>query len=140
MKTTDFDRIASSAPLNTDAAKTYGMTGTGDLEYHTRARQHWDAPPKTMPVPKGTEDRTGTKFGKFRVVGLLGSKNAKGSLWLVRCLCGQYESRRSRSIGREVNANDCCTRCRRIETAKRKYERQQYFDRHGHWPHEAPSS
>ena len=138
MKTIDYDALAASAPLNADAAQAYGMTGEHDLGYtipdHVR---HWDAPPRILPVPSDTTDRTGRKFGRFTVIGYLGHHKKKGSRWLVKCLCGLYEMRGRKAVDNPENEGDGCLRCRRIDHAKRSYERHRFKDLYGYWPEQA---
>lgn len=132
----DYDRLASSAPLNTDAAKALGMSGASDVAYLVPdGMDHWDAPPPTLPPPRDKAHRIGATVGRLVVLGYLGSKNDK-SKWLVRCRCGMYESRSGKAIDNSRNDKDACLRCRHIANRKREYERQRYRDLHGHWPGE----
>ncbi len=100
MRTTDFDRLATSAPLNTDAA----MARDGQSRDHWEGRvpsttPHWSAPPRPLAqIPATVEDLTGRVVGRLTVIGYHGSKKAKGSQWLVRCACGDYELRSTKAI------------------------------------------
>ena len=140
IRTTDFDALASSAPMNSDAAKAYNMSGTSDIAYNVPAHvDHWDAPPKVKPAPLGKTDRSGKRRGDLTVVGYLGS-GRRGARWLVKCLCGQYESRTSKAVDNPENNADCCLRCRKIRGTKRGYDQQRYKDLHGVWPDEKANS
>lgn len=130
-----YDRVASSAPVNADAARIYGARGEREtLRPLPETVRHFDAPPKILPVPASAPNRTGKKYGALTVIGYLGpnSRN-RGSEWLVRCLCGQYEVRRAKAVDK-ASPHDCCARCNQVRTAARSSQRQAYFDRHGKWP------
>ncbi len=76
---------------------------------------HWGAPPEMRRVPRGVPNLTGVSFGGFRVMGLYtGTKHRGGALWVVRCVCGDYETRSSRAIKNPKNAQDCCELCRHV--------------------------
>jgi hypothetical protein len=95
------------------------------------SEKHWKEPRPTYKfIPQlgnpQSVDLTGRKFGRFTVVGYLGSKegasagagkNRKGS-WLVRCVCGSYEPRTARAIRSPENNSDCCLDCRKLEQLK----------------------
>ena len=65
---------------------------------------HWDAPPR-MRGPRATElrdpsfsDLTGLKTGRVVVVGILADNTARYQRWVVRCVCGHYETRRAKAL------------------------------------------
>lgn len=100
MKTMDFDRIASSSPVNADAAKSRAGGGASFDIVIAPHIVHLDAPMRCVPVPRDTEDLTGRQVGRLKVIGLLGKLNPKKKMasWLVRCVCGRYETRKAKSI------------------------------------------
>lgn len=84
------DRIITSKPVNKTAGlvMSRGEHWTPYLKEHTAA--HWENPPKCLPVDPNRLDHTGTKFGRFTVVGLVSHKTKnKKARWLVRCVCGR---------------------------------------------------
>lgn len=86
-----------------------------DQENTTDGRQRWRAPPAPLaPRPHNVQDLTGRPFGRMTVIGYHKSKAGLGALWLVRCVCGYYELRRSKAI---VNsgAEQSCSECTRLE-------------------------
>jgi len=101
---------------------------SGGTSYDSRKKivqRHWESPPDTIPVPRRTRDLTGVTFGRFTVVGLLPiKKNGKNLLWLVRCVCSHYESRRSKSIRNPKNNHDRCEHCRQLSYLKKVDEFQ----------------
>lgn len=123
-----FDRIASRAPLNKTAAAVTG--GSNDhyepnVNYGTFA--HWKEPPPCIRHPRAETfvDHTGVRFGRFVVVGYLGKLNRKKkAVWLVRCVCGNYEARHPTSFVAETASQDCCRDCLHWTTTKRRYERR----------------
>lgn len=90
--------------------------------------RHWKTSPPLRRIPKDTPDLTGIKFGQLTVVGLYAVGTGKYGLWIVRCACGDYETRKARSIKTQSAKDDstaCCSQCRTpspgsIVTASRK--------------------
>jgi hypothetical protein len=111
---------------------------------------HSKNPIRTKKTPKGTEDLTGFKKDCLTVVGLYCENNPnkntspfekeenhifinrclmrQRSIWVVRCSCGNYETRRAKSLKKENP--DYCHECRHVIHLKR----QQYFRHTGKWP------
>jgi hypothetical protein len=62
-------------------------------------------------------DLTGSRFGSLTVVGLYDKpwrvKKSSYGLWVVRCVCGNYETRTSRAIKNQLKLNydDACCLC-----------------------------
>lgn len=54
-------------------------------------------------------DLTGRKFGRFTVVGPLATmkKYLDGCRWVVKCTCGRYEVRRTKTIKKGGQLNMC---------------------------------
>lgn len=83
-------------------------------------QRHWDAPPSMRPIPRGVPNLVGVKFGRLTVVGLFteaasNGTGAKGiALWVVRCSCGSYETRRGKSVRNPNNSVDACDKCRHL--------------------------
>ncbi len=97
MRTTNFDVIAASAPLNREASVARDGSGeTWGFEVHEQI-SHWKAPPlPTHRRPHGMSDLSGRSFGLLKVLRFHGYREGKNApaLWLVRCSCGDYETRR----------------------------------------------
>lgn len=120
-----FDKLLASRPVNRAAARVLG----GGVHYEMKkeiVQRHWTSPPSTQPITSelracpSFEDLTGRVFGRFRVVGYLGKFNkSKPPLWLVRCVCGDYESRYAKSIRNSENVGDRCEKCRNLVHLKR---------------------
>jgi hypothetical protein len=52
-------------------------------------------------------------------------KGNNGALWIVRCVCGKYETRKSKAIKNILNAHDHCSYCDNNLLLKyRDWERQ----------------
>ena len=60
-------------------------------------------------------DLTGTRFGRFSIIGL--AKEFKGS-WVVRCVCGRYSTRKKKAIMNPENGQDRCEHCRHLAFLK----------------------
>ncbi len=125
---TKYDRIAASVPAN---RMTSQVTGKGEHWEPKKkiVQHHWDTPPAVIDPPSFLDLR-GHRFGRFTVVGHLGKMaagiNAK-PMWLVRCTCGDYESRTAKACRNVANAADCCDKCRELLHLKR----EEYFRRTG---------
>lgn len=65
---------------------------------------YWNEQPPIKSTPKSTHDLTGLEKGKLTVIGLLDkdkisiTRTQKQGWWVVKCDCGIYEIRRSRSL------------------------------------------
>lgn len=129
----DFDRLFTSVPVNRSAA--LAVSGGGE-RYEPAVKtdsRYWDTPPPLPPLPENCQDLTGTTFGRLVVVGYYGSGSGgggKGSIWLVRCKCGAYETRRTKSIKKLGNGFHACHKC----DYQKHLKRQQFFDRAKRWP------
>lgn len=115
MKGVDWDALAAAAPLNRDAS--IARDGSGEiftpLKRGLKERQFTEIPPlRAHPPDPGFVDMTGRKIGRLTVVGYLG-KGHKGALWLVRCACGAFERRVTRTLKRSAvdGRNDRCGEC-----------------------------
>lgn len=91
MKTTEWDRVVSSAPQNAQAAVV--RDGSGD-QWQADWRNVFAAPPSMRKPPNDPcfTDLTGRRFGRLTVVGLSARKASKdkGSRWVCRCVCANY--------------------------------------------------
>lgn len=65
------------------------------------------------PLANGLEDLTGRTSGFLRVIGYY-SSNGNGALWVVQCLCGTREVRRTRALKKRPAGcpPDACEDCR----------------------------
>ena len=119
-----FDKLLASRPVNQAAARTMGR-GVHYEPDKIIIQCHWTAPPATISVSQVTDlrfiDLSGVKFGRLTVIGYLGKPNPKKSArWLVRCACGDYESRASKAIRNPENRGDRCDKCRHLAFLKRR--------------------
>ena len=122
MRTTNFDRLATSAPLNADAA----IARDGVSNDHWEAKigstvNRWIAPPAMKPMSDMSDigramcaELVGARFGRLRVLGIWADGNRKkGASWVVRCDCGYYEARKANSL--RAGTATCCTACDRLD-------------------------
>ncbi|MBP7704178.1 MAG: hypothetical protein KA105_02695 [Caulobacter sp.] len=126
IKTTDFDAIATSAPLDRQASIVRDGSGDHYVAPMPDHQAHWSAPPLPLaPRPADVEDLTGRTLGQLTVIryhGRIGS----GSRWLVRCSCGDYELRKTRVIVRQHSAGSG-GRCRVCDRVAQMREGSAYF-------------
>lgn len=113
-----FDRIANRelTPINRKASELNdGYTFESNKKVLTMDQEN---PIKCMKSPID-----GFKFGRFRVIGKYKSKpSKKGALYVVRCACGMYTTRRKGTINKGADLDDCCERCSEVKYLKRKQE------------------
>lgn len=110
---TKFERIATSVPQDATAARvtSRGFQYTPDKQL---PRSHRDTPPPMGPIPDLAPRLIGVKFGRFTVIGWCATQGSKGN-WVVRCVCGAYETRTTRAVRNPKNATvDCCAQCRHV--------------------------
>ena len=113
------DRIITSVPLNSTAAKVVSGRGEHWTPDYMPSRDIWETPPPMRRVPTSNPTAAGIvglRTGRLVVVGLYdgGSKNHKSS-WVVRCDCGRYELRKARALRNPENTNDKCQECDHLE-------------------------
>lgn len=121
-----FDKLLTSRPVDGAAARVIG----GGVHYEPQkeiVQRHWTAPPNLAPITPlmrenpQFEDLAGRKVGRFTVIGYLGKlSKSKAALWLVRCACGDYESRNAKAIRNPENRGDRCDKCRHLSHLKRR--------------------
>lgn len=119
------DDIGSRKPINKTAAL---VTGKG-VHFDSKKKivqRHWSVCPKLKPVSKGCPDLRGKRVGHFTVVGKYSSRKNRGSMWAVRCDCGDFETRSSKAIKNVENYGDRCELCRELSHLKRK----EVYNRH----------
>lgn len=101
---TNWDALLASDPVNTGAAKDAAAKGI-NFDPTKRIRE-WDlhshAPIKTKRVRSGI-DLTGHRCGRLTVIGLAdlpnrGKANGARAAWVVRCICGYYETRSAKAL------------------------------------------
>ena len=120
----DYDFVYTAKPVNAEAAKALQKG-----EHYDGAVKNdqltLDAPLVTSPYPGPKQDNlTGRIFGRLTVIGYRGGgAKTHGTLWVVRCSCGRYATRRTKSIKNPKNTIDCCQYCKEI----------QYMKRHQYW-------
>lgn len=85
-----------------------------------------ETPIPVKPVSKKVAGRIiGQRQGSLVVIG---SARDYENRWVVRCDCGQYTIRRSKSINNPNNSDDCCEYCRHM-LWQRRVDEQRRSDR-----------
>lgn len=123
MRTTNFDALAASAPLDRQASVV--RDGSGDL-WEAKIKEttpHWDCPPPPLAErPDWVVDVTGQVVDRLTVVRYHGKRKAGGHWFLVRCACGAYELRRHRFFQalpvRTEGQEHSCEACSYLHTIK----------------------
>lgn len=79
-------------------------------------------PLPTRPVPRGAVNLTGQRCGQLTVIGL--ARDIR-HLWVCRCVCGYYVTRKAKAIKNTRNQDiDRCERCRELAWLKRQDARR----------------
>ena len=68
---------------------------------------------------KSPENLKGVKWGRLEVVGYWGprlqsNRGAVDQIWVCRCSCGLYVTRRGKTIKRQADPDDKCDQCRHL--------------------------
>lgn len=100
----DFDRIITSTPVNSTAAR---QTGPGEAwEPRVTLQDYYTQMPRLVKVSAkmrqdpGFTDFTGQAFGRLTVLGLMEKDVPQGapSSWVCRCKCGYFCTRKTKSL------------------------------------------
>lgn len=108
MKTTEWDRIVTSTPLNREAAVVRDGSGDGATRV-ANIQGVYDAPFLTMPCPSRFDDQTGKRLGRLTVIGFVDNKQTNSgkncpARWLCKCVCGRYTTRKVASLYNALHA------------------------------------
>jgi hypothetical protein len=118
---TVWDKIATLAPTR-DAAVAVSGGETYEPAVGWDERKHWTAPPRMLLPKKGAHDLRGRTNGFLTVIGVLAPQPGDGkwtrTRWVVRCVCGDYEARRHRSIRDGLLPGDRCKVCEHTENLR----------------------
>lgn len=118
-----WDRVLSSAPVNATVAGVTNSKGdTWEYRHKSGALRWEDAPPPTVPLPDNSKIKIGHQQGRVRVVGAYARGGNNGTVWLVRCACGAYETRRSKSLLKTKAEEDMCACCNKVQQLKRRHK------------------
>lgn len=128
----DFDRLATSAPLNRQAAQDYNATGDGWAPERKANVIRFDGPPPLAPITASHRrnpsfvDQTGRRVGRLVVLGRIDrdaagivNRDDRGAAWAVRCNCGAYEYRRAKKLKTyTADGFHMCSDCSYVEDLK----------------------
>ena len=118
--------IARRVPIDRTAARVTQAGPKGLESAKTIAQTHSDTPLPTYRVPSGIKDLTGKAVGSLTVIGLAKPTETKQEqvgnhrLWVCRCVCGRYLTRRAKAINNPKNTQDCCDHCRHVLFLRRR--------------------
>lgn len=126
----EFTRIVKGEPINKTARRVIGDGVHYECEVAANVvRSRTPLPVRINPIfSNPSHDLTGRKLGRLTVIGLSPNKqNAKGGCWVVRCLCGWYEHRRTSVLAHMKPEFSMCCACMSTEDSKtRQAERGGY--------------
>lgn len=123
IRTTNFDAVAASSPLDRQASVI--RDGSGDLYDKPLAGvrvERWLAPPPLKPLSDHSapgrvlvQAFMGTRLGRVTVLGIwAGTNPRKNSVWVCRCDCGYYEGLKMKSLNRLGDAA-ACSHCQQTD-------------------------
>jgi hypothetical protein len=126
-----YDRVLASQPVD----KTAAMAFAKGEHYEPDTKidcEHWDTAPPLPVRPHNVEDLTGIQFGRLTVVGWYApaAGSDKGTKWLVRCACGDFEVRRAKVIKRPGPGFHSCRKC----GFQKHVKARAFFESKGRWP------
>lgn len=119
-----FDIIAPLMPFDKTASMVAGKGEHFEWEPENRDKIHSRDPIATrLPEAKernqpGFLDLKGIKIGRFTVIGIAADlKTCNGQNWVLRCVCGSYETRKAKYIkscaAGDQNHEPMCDWCRK---------------------------
>lgn len=122
--TVDFDTVAPLMPYDKTASMVAGKGEHFEWEPENGGKTHSRDPIATR-APEAKErfqpgfvDLKGVKIGRFTVMGIAAElKTCNGQNWVLRCVCGSYETRKAKYIKSCVAGNrerdPMCDWCRK---------------------------
>ncbi len=120
------EKIARRRPVNRTAALVTQPGPKGLQSDKVIAQTHSDDRLTTIPIPRTVEDLSGRVVGSLTVIGLaeptasLSQQSGNHRLWVCRCVCGRYLTRRGKAIKNPNNTRDACDYCRQVQYLKRR--------------------
>lgn len=140
MRTTNYDALAASHPLNTTAAVVRdGLGESWDPEV-TDGRIHSAIPLPLIRCEPGARDLTGLVVDRLTVMGLYCRKPKGARYWSCRCVCGAFEARKERKLleKRDLPKHDPleCFKCDKLHYA----QKSQKAAVSGRWPDGSPAN
>ncbi len=98
----NFQQLAGLRPVNKAAA--LAISRSHQFPSAKKISQvHTDLPlPIRANLPSDVPELIGRKFGRFTVIGAHAS--SPPLRWIVRCVCGRYETRKTRAVMNPANA------------------------------------
>lgn len=148
---------SSFIPINRTAANVIKPGFHFEYEHKCKNKLFSENKIATRQCPKRAKDLTGMKKGWITVIGLYYEKKPdknikvylkedgkikvdikkgkrkekeKSSIWVVRCSCGNYETRKAKSLHRITDFIDRCSACKEMRDIKR----HDYYRSHGKYP------
>lgn len=124
--TADLERVFTSRPINATAARVVSK-GTHWNPVSYRNEREWSTPPSmkqitaSMRIDPNFTNLTGTPLGNLVCVGISSEPESKakgGSKWVMRCTCGNYVIRSTRSIKKQGDPDDCCPTCQALRAIR----------------------
>ncbi|TAY66532.1 hypothetical protein ELG88_09665 [Rhizobium leguminosarum] len=126
----DFDSVAPLYPSDKVAGRVAGRGEHFEWTPNQATKIH-SADPLAVRRPTENElsrpdyvDLTGSRLGRLMVMGVAAEITGNGQKWVVRCVCGSYETRKARYIKACVAGNnpgssepmcDACAYTRRLQ-------------------------
>ena len=98
------------------ATRDTAIAVSGGEQYHNPKKitcAHWEIQPPLRRYVNCNNfvDLSGRKVGRLTVLGL----HAKlPGAWVVRCSCGDFETRKAKAISNPENFGDRCSKCRQL--------------------------
>lgn len=111
-------------PVNKTAALVVSVGEYYEPDKRVQVPAEGDLPIMTKPLPPNTENLSGTRFGRFTVIGMAEEYPGR---WVVRCICGRYSLRVRKAIKNPGNKYDMCEHCRHLCYIKKR----EHFQRTG---------
>jgi hypothetical protein len=113
--TVDFDTVAPLMPYDKTTSMVAGRGVSFEWKPPENASYSEDPIPSRRPshdelVKPNFVDLTGRKMGRLSVLGVAKAipSNGNGQRWVVRCLCGAFETRKAKVIKSFLDGTSAC--------------------------------
>jgi hypothetical protein len=117
-----YERLAASTPQNATAGRVIAKGEHYEPVVDFKGHWHADSPPPMLPV--FSKSMIGKTLGRLAVVGILAAdfNPQQDARWVVRCACGDYETRTMTAIKTPDNSDDRCQVCRHLVKVAQDYK------------------
>jgi hypothetical protein len=130
-----FEKLAGRVAVNKQSAQSAFGSGTHYTPKYNPSRMTSADPLPIKPIPDNCDaaELVGVKYGRLTVLGLHDRPTTGPANWVVRCVCGNYETRKAKTIRKRDMASAECEHCEH----RRRLQKRSLAERLGYEKAEA---